>query len=253
MQPTLQGRQLQAVSRSGLGGITADGYMAFSAPAYKIANTKFDVLPKESMGAGYVSNSITAEKNYQTLMGFFTGNKFVKQPSDTSSGKGYLSLSDLVTIVDYAVYESNDVVCDIWRADATSTVIGNHVTSIACASKTSYASAAAELQPFYDSYIKAGTEQTDHLVFGNITGGSGADGYQNAVLYQEDLGQVESGNDTAFFNGLYYKAAGDKEWTYFTGVRGVLSCADFNSDLLRKAFRGYECYDEAKGAYANVS
>ncbi len=253
VQPTLQGRRLQAVSRSGLGGITADGHMAFSAPAYRVADMKFDVLPKESVGVGYASNSMTAAENYKTLRSFFTDNKFVKRPSDAASGKGYLSLSDSVTIVDYAVYESSDILCDMWHADATPTVIGNHITSIACASKASYTSAAAELQPFYDSYIKAGTEQTSHLVFGNIAGGSGANGYQNATVYQEDSAQVELGDDMAFFTGLYYKTAGDKGWTFFTGVRGVLSCSEYNNDVLRKAFKGNECYDEAKGVYANVN
>lgn len=42
---------------------------------------------------------------------------------------------------------------------------------------------------------------------------------------------------------LFYRVSPDAEWQYFTGGQGPLSCSDYDTEDLRKAFAGDACFD----------
>lgn len=44
-------------------------------------------------------------------------------------------------------------------------------------------------------------------------------------------------------NGLFYRTGPEAEWKYFTSLQAVPSCEEFNTEDLRRAFMGMECFD----------
>jgi hypothetical protein len=145
------------------------------------------------------------------------------------------------------------MICALSRVDASATSLANYVSGVGCAAKTSYKEVAAAVQPFYSSYIDGIDHPSENLVFGNPYIYDGADGYKNAVLYQEDASVAATDKDQTFFNGLYYKAPNDKGWTYFKGTRSMLACTAYTVDAVKKAFKGQPCYDQTAKKETTVS
>lgn len=52
--------------------------------------------------------------------------------------------------------------------------------------------------------------------------------------------------------GLFYRSSPESNWQYFTGTQAVLSCSDYNTDDLKRAFAGSVCYDEATQSNSTV-
>lgn len=250
--PELTGKMMDVQTVSGLGGLTAKGYVAFSPPAYSPSGVKFAAMPTESVGVALQSGALIAEENYADLTNFFVHNKF-KQVQDRK-GPAYVTSTEKAMTVHYAAYESNEILCAVWHADASQTSLKDHVASMGCASKASYKMAAEQLKPFYAAYTKDADQPKSDLVFGDAVINDGGDGYKNATVYQED--QSQGGDDdgaTLFFRVLYYKSPASKEWTAFTGIRGgTPECSMYSNDILKTAFKGYECYDEVKKEYKKV-
>lgn len=46
--------------------------------------------------------------------------------------------------------------------------------------------------------------------------------------------------------GLFYRTSPDAEWQFFTGTQGLLECGDFNTDDLKKAYLGEQCWDNGQ-------
>jgi len=243
---------LVVTSLNGLGGTTQDNYLVWDLPFYRIAGNKFLNAPTEGVGKGYAGNSIDAARQFTTLSSFFENHEYKQIEKDTDF-KGYLSYDQAVIFDDYRIYESDNMVCAVSHMDATDTLLKNHVASVGCAEKASYKKAADALRPFYAAYVRGKADVSEELVFGNAVEGKGADGYKNAVLYQEDPVQVAPEGEPGFFRGLYYKAPGDKQWTYFTSARSELACSAYTTDILKMAFHGSSCYDEATRKNSVVS
>lgn len=241
----LEGQMLDTKTATGLGGVTPNGVSTYSLPAYQVDGKKFKNQPVEGSGAGYYGNSATAKANYTLLTNFFKNNHFT-QVTSRSDGTGPLSASSEVTFVSYTEYGSDDMLCAVWNADATQTELKAYVASIGCATKESYKKAADTLDPFYTAYTKQNKDAAN-LVFGDPVLSNGKDGYKNVVMYQEDPRQVDSDADRAYFSGFYYQAPNSNEWTFFTGVgiSNLLSCSAFNTSVLKQAFSGLNCYDDA--------
>lgn len=245
---SLRGTVVDIVSFSGLGGKTNDGYGAYGVAPYRSGDHKFKNLPTTSAGASYKGDSVVASENYKKLDDFFKKNMF-KQLSSGKDATGPIAwtASD-VKYASYATYESADVVCMIWHVDASGTPIGAHVASIGCGEKSSYDVAAKALEPFYAAYTKDEAAPSDKIILGNPkTASSNTKGYDVAVVYQEDSTQIDSQ-----FEGLYYKESGKNEWTYFLGSYGWLECTDFDTDVLKKAFDGFNCHDATSDKIINV-
>lgn len=249
---TLDGAIVPAETMNGLGGTTASGFSTYSYPAYQVEGKAFKNLPESGTGAGYSGELSTAETNYKELVKFFETNHFTLS-NESKDATGPISGSNEVTFNSYAEYSSDDILCAIWNADASQTPLKTYIASIGCANKDSYKKAANSLQPFYDGYTKQNATRKN-LVFGDPVAAEGQDGYKNAVLYQEDPAEVDTSDDRAYFNGLYYQAPGSSEWKFFTGVGtgSLVNCTEFNSDVLKKAFHNLSCYDTAAKTTAKV-
>ncbi len=52
--------------------------------------------------------------------------------------------------------------------------------------------------------------------------------------------------------GLFYRSSPESNWQYFTGTQAVLSCSDYNTDDLKRAFAGSVCYDETTQSNSTV-
>jgi len=238
----IQGDPIQSVSMNGLGGMTADGFFAYSLPAYRADGAAFKTQPVEGLGLSYKGDSITATADYKKFSQFFTTNHFNHTLSQDGDS-GYISMDDTVIFDAYDIYESGDTICSVWHADASPTKLATHVASIGCAKKDSYKKAADALKPFFTAYTKAGnTGNADDLIFGDPTSGNGTDGYRNAAVFQVDAAKT-SDEGRNFFSGLYYQAPNSDAWTYVASANGTPDCSVFATDVLKKAFFGTRCYD----------
>lgn len=236
----LKGESIEAYLRNGLGGKTVDGLGIYGMASEKVGNRKFANLPTKSNGAGYKGDSETASKNYSLLDTFFKDNHYNLVDSGTDASGPIAWTSPDITYVSYATYSSDDVLCMIWHADASQTSLASHVASIGCGDKSSYDEAAKALDPFFAAYTKGENDPADDIVLAMPETGNGTDGYKYAILLQEDPSQLDQQ-----FEALYFQAQGATEWTYFSGAHGIISCSEFNSDTLKKAFHGIDCYDDA--------
>ena len=202
--------------------------------------------PAETTGFGYASDSTGSVANFAVLTDFFKGHQFKQLEKGTipdsfkSTDKPTLWAGDATTHLEYATYESPDLVCAVWRIDATETALANQVTSLGCGEKSSYEAAAKAFDPFYAAYTKGKTNLSDEIAFGFKGAGDGADNTKHVTLYQYDPYEW-----FGYVDGLYYQAAGADTWTYFTDAEGELACSRFDTDVLKKAFTGVNCYDEA--------
>lgn len=244
-KPELNGVVLVPAETDGVGAITADGYIIYSAPSYHVADTKFLALPQVSSGTGYVGDSVSVAANYKRLTSFFSANKF-RRITERSNTIGAASSAVNATYVSYAEYESSNLVCAIRHVDASQTEVKAHIASLGCASKDSYKSATKVERVFYDVYSSGSAETNDDLVFGMPKIIDNKDGSQNATVYQEDKSQFNEGEDIKPFYGLYYRESKEGKWQFFTGmtVDEIINCSSFNTPALKKAFVGVECHDE---------
>lgn len=236
---TAGGQVLQTAISNGLGGKTLDGYGTYGVPAYRVSNRDYVNLPTQSHGIGYKGDAETEAANYKTFVSFFQKNKF-KLVSSGKGTAGPLSYGDnLVNYMDYATYESKNMLCMIWHADATGTELASHVSSIGCADKADYEKAAKELDPYFAAYIVGVGKSSKDLTLGFPYVEDGASGYKHAVLFVQDPTLLDGKQS----EGLFYRAASDKDWRFFINARGVLNCTDYNTDVLKKAFTNLPCYE----------
>lgn len=56
-----------------------------------------------------------------------------------------------------------------------------------------------------------------------------------------------------FAAGLWYRVSPDSPWQWFQGTQAVLSCEDYNTDDLKKAYLGDPCYSEREGRNMEVT
>lgn len=243
IKPKLKGQSLIVAKSGGTGASTEEGYGIYNPPQYQVSGKPFKNFPAESFGLGYADNSSVAGDNYHALVHFFDTNKF-KRILNEENRIGSISQTANATYIAYAEYESSNLLCAIWHADASETELQSHISSVGCADKASYKTASDGLTQFYTAYTKDNKQPNKDLVFGMIETGNGKDGYEYAVLHQVDDSIQIPENDTNYFEGLYYKAPTDKDWTYFAGAsNGSMACTDYDTPALKVAFDGISCYD----------
>lgn len=247
VEPDLDGVVTEVAGKTGVSAYDADGYYIYGAPVYKESGDQFGVLPLTVTGGGYVSDSVKAAANYAALTDFFKNHKFAERVTDSDIAGPVSDADDDVRYDDYAEYESSNLLCTIYHADATPTLLAAHIVGIGCADKASYAEAKRVLQPFYESYIKVNKEVSKNLEFGLQKQSNGSSEYNYALLYQDDDAQFDKDEEVKSLVGYYYKKAGDRNWTHFMTMKigEVPYCATFNTEVLRQAFAGIDCYDEA--------
>lgn len=258
VEPNLKGAVMDANGANGIGAVTGNGVGVYSPPVLRVSGAKFESLPLESTGVGYVGDSVAAQANYDALINFFKENKFQKITA-TSNTNGRVAADVSAQYVAYAEYESAEILCAIRHVDASTALAGKHISSLGCATRKSYQKAADTLRPFYTAYTDDYDTHSDKLAFGFINKGKGLDGYEYAVIYQRDSGQFKDDtneeNIDNSFTALYLKEPKDSEWLYFIGVNGNiadLSCATYKDDVLKKSFNGFKCYDATIGKESTV-
>ena len=249
VEPELEGAVIAATEKSaGLAADDADGYAVYSPPVYRANGAKFGNLPLEGDGVGYKSNSEVAKANYASSVKFFEDNKFKRIVAEKNV-TGSISTTDTANYESYAEYESSDIVCAVSHMGASGTDRKSHLMSIGCASKSSYKAAAEKLHPFYVAYTDENKDAGNDLVFGMVDQGKGVDGYEYAIIYQQDQSQFKEEDESLYgaMIGYYLEDARDGKWYYFTGVQegtGLLVCSAFDDKVLISAFNGLGCFDE---------
>jgi hypothetical protein len=81
-------------------------------------------------------------------------------------------------------------------------------------------------------------KNSSNIVFPNFASVS----YSRIYPYQRasmDMWWINWGLGVAYF----YRTNRDEEWKYFTGTQEVISCNEYNTLDIRKAFFDYICYD----------
>lgn len=130
------------------------------------------------------------------------------------------------------VYESQNIVCVY--TDWTTNFI-----DLSCVDKDDYKPIAEAIKPFVDVYKAAHPNTSmDNVVFWNLkVNDSVNEGYQHADV----LTKVIVGNGGGA--SLFYSVNG--VWKHFTDTQSILSCDRYNTEELRLAYEGENCYDEA--------
>lgn len=248
VKPNLKGTVMEVDSYNGVSAVNTNGVIVFSAPAYKLNDKAFIVLPAEADGVGYVGDSINVSANYAVLKRFFEDNKF-KRVSEIKEGEAPVSSLEKGNLIAFGVYESREMICAIRHVDATATVLKNHTSYVGCAERQSYVEAAISLQPFYDSYMADGGK-VSAIAFGGLVTEKGTDGHERAFVYIENPEVFDEGEENMNYsvNALFYKKPGDSTWKYFTSLDthpSQLFCSRYDtvSDA-KKAFAGFACYDD---------
>lgn len=72
---------------------------------------------------------------------------------------------------------------------------------------------------------------------------------EKSNVYPYQIINADFGN----YYSLFYRKDEDSEWVYFAGGQDALSCDAYNTDDLKKAFSGYACYIDERGALSKVS
>lgn len=245
----LDGRVKEATESKGSYGLDAGGLAVYKLPYHALQGKQFSVQPTEAYGVAFDGGIDQSDVNYQKLVAFFDANHFVRVASNDGQ-KSYIGDNKAVKFESYAAYVSGEQLCAIWRAGIAETPEITQRVSVGCAMLANYEQAANAVAPFYDSYSKTDGKHDSILVFGAPEIANGANGYQRAALYQEDSRGVDQANSGNYaFQAIYYKAPNSKTWQYFGRVSSdtdeIIDCSKVNTDALRQAFSGMNCYDQA--------
>lgn len=144
-------------------------------------------------------------------------------------GYDYDASGDEQSDVEHYINEGTGVICDV---DAS-----YHGDVVSCGNIAWIDGGKAELSnELVDAYkVATGVYPTSLSVsIGDIVDSSYAP-YQRIVI------GVQEGMSGAV--GLFYRVSVDAEWVYFTSTQDLMSCAEFNTEDLRRAFAGEECWN----------
>lgn len=134
-------------------------------------------------------------------------------------------------------YQSKSIICSVPAQ--------GQPLYISCANIAEYDQLIKDVAPFAAAFLASpeGKKYTDAgITFGQPKTTQNANGYSNS--------EVSITSQTGFV-GLFYNTGENTPWKYWQGVQASLSCKDYNTDALKKAFEGSICYDE-KGRTSSV-
>lgn len=129
-------------------------------------------------------------------------------------------------------YQSDTVTCSLIKDGSP--------VGLACADIAAYSDAITKVAPYAAAYAASadGKKYGDGVIIELQKVTEKSDGYKNAWTNMSNINSPVGG-----FAGLFYYANG--QWTYWRGSQSIISCADYNTRDLQKAFEGDSCYDEA--------
>ncbi len=221
----LAGEQLEVAEKTLDGAArTKDGTWVYGFAYRQLEGNAFKNLPTTGHGVGVVGDAETADKDYETITSFLK-EKGLDEEDSTTGEDGLPQRAS-------ALYASDSIICYVSKDEVESEKVQS---SLGCGDVSSYKEAAVLLQPFYDAYAEKNQESAEGLSFSLPEIKDGADGYQNASVQITRMTGL---------TGLFYKVP-DQEWAYFTGTQELLSCTQYDTPDLKKAFAGSSCSDEA--------
>lgn len=236
----LTAEELVALSRAAVTGDAkqtlpdTDGnpYKIFRAPLFKPADYDFSVDADVDYGFGSYGTKSTMTADLAAIQKVLTDNKLVETVLQQGTA----------TEMYAAHYQSDDIICALgnqlpYNEPDTSL---NFSVVIGCADKSSYLKNAQALKPYFEVYAAQSEYDTTKVAMNTLAvKQSKTPGYSTASV---SIGGSEYGS-VGGFAGLFYTTP-DKVLHYFTGTQSGLQCTSFNTDDLKKAYLGEECYDD---------
>lgn len=208
------------------GGEAPDGTVVYYLPSYQPTGYDYSVSPTKGYGTAVstpTDDKTAIDEDYDAAVTLLE-NKGLKELESA----GYAHDQQK-----YAFYHDKELVCSInvWYG-----LRGNNYVGVGCADMTEYVTSAKNSKEFNESYLAANptvkeTVKEFPLYYGRQTIKEGAEGYKNAEVLMNS------------FAGLFYQTPDSKTWKYFLGAQDIVPCKEFNTDELKNAFAGIECYD----------
>lgn len=231
--------QIIAELSSQLSGTTPDSSAAptYAVPHYKPAGYDFFVAgdPSETVSVAKDSTNEQAQENLSIAKQFLETKQFtLREETDPELAENSYD----------AVYDSQLVTCQVsfqnWYKDDVPAGTKRSLFEIGCADVGGYDERAAVIAPFAAAH-KAGSDLDDY-VYGyslpNITKSPVA-GYERAWM-NVGSASVSGGGG---FAALFYRTPGNEVWEFFRGTQEALSCEEYSTPELRKAFAGEQCFE----------
>lgn len=210
-------------------GTIADGTVVYSIPAYQLADYQYSTYPAVGYGIAVSTpedDKTGVDADYDTAISLMKDQGMTAKEKTTVDGEDRRS----------ALYANSTMVCSI---DTEYKLRGYNYTGIACADMTSYQEGAKNAEPFFkalnytESALKDIEKNGLSLIIGTPKIDSGVNGYKHASA------NVLTGSGAS---ALFYQTPG-QEWKYFMSTQGALSCTEYDTSELKKAFAGTECSD----------
>ena len=243
-EDTLTAEELVVLSRAIVTGDTKQSlpdtegnpYKIFRAPLFKPAGYDFSVDADVDYGFGSYGTKSTMTSDVTAIQKILTDNKLVETVLQQGSA----------TEMYAAHYQSGDIICilndQLPYGEPESSL--NHSVILACADTSSYLKNAQALKPYFEVYAAQSQFDTTKVAMNTLTvKQSKTPGYSTASV---SIGGSEYGS-VGGFAGLFYTTP-DKALHYFTGTQSGLQCTSFNTDDLKKAYLGEECFDDSNNA-----
>ena len=128
------------------------------------------------------------------------------------------------------VYLGNGLICTI---EHPSEMISSNRAS--CGLISAYSEAAGSVKPFVDALPDA-TETT--FLINVVISDSETPGFQKATATRGDAQSIGSAA------ALFYRKEGG-EWMHFVDTQEIIACSEYDTEDLKSAFKGDECYVDA--------
>ena len=145
---------------------------------------------------------------------------------------------EYATAIDY--YEGKGLVCTIESPETQSSGV-----TASCGELEAYTKAAPTVAEFVRLITKDG-QDTSTLYIGYPTiEDSETPGYKKATA---GVGDISEGGG---YSALFYKN-GDEPWKFFMGTQEGIACSEYNTQELRNAYKGDQCYKDADATIGTV-
>lgn len=203
------------------------GTVVYIIPRYKLDNYPYMTDPIKGYGnAVSTQTKSDGDKTYNALISYLKKDKaMVALQGTATDNKTERSQT----------YASKETVCHV-KETYTSTALT--YVGVGCGQIASYREAAATIKPFHEAYTASQTTdvqkslQKDPLYYGIPTVKTGQDGYKRASL--------STGAISGTLVRLFYLAP-NSNWKYFINAADQISCDEFKTADLQKAFAGLTC------------
>lgn len=205
---------------------------AHGVPEYQPEGYSFSTSPRTFYGLTVASSSDdTFNQDYLTIKQHLLANNLRNYGSTVPASsevttQSIVANASVVCEVQYTTYQYKE---------------GRMQLQLGCADTDSYAETAKQLKPYYDAYVASDPNVKDagYILLPADPTQSKTEGYRTVRLR---LGDSFGFGSAA---GLFYETP-DKKWHFFSISQAVLSCSEYDTDDLKKAYVGETCDDNGR-------